>query len=91
MKRSTAIALVILVAAATVIPMHFTVTHLVVAGSFTDHPTSITHDGKRYHILPESKLKDDVVILLDETGTRYYVLSEKKLRLLGPKLLGGSE
>ncbi len=60
------------------------------AGNFSDHPTIAIYEGERYHVLPESKLTETLVIM-DEQGEKYYVISEEKLRLLGPKLLTGGE
>ena len=57
---------------------------------FSDHPGVVLRRGERYHILPESKLTEPVV-LLGQNGEKYYVISESKLRLLGPKLLTGGE
>lgn len=59
-------------------------------GFFTDEITITVHDGKRYHILPEDKL-DEMLVLINKNGEKHYVLSEKKLRLLGPKLLTGGD
>ncbi len=56
---------------------------------FCDQITTVMYHGMRYHIVPESQLgREEMLIILDNRGERYYVLSEE---LLGPKLLGGSE
>lgn len=60
------------------------------AANFSDHSTIAIYNGERYHILPESKLTETLVIM-DAQDEKYYVISEEKLRLLGPKLLTGGE
>lgn len=66
------------------------VAYLSISQTFSDQQTIVNQRGERYHVLPESKLSETLVIT-DEQGKKYCVISEEKLRLLGPKLLTGGE
>lgn len=94
MKKSVSISLIVLLAVAAiagnVVPVFLVAAQSVDAANFSDHLTTITHNGERYHILPESKL-DETIIIIDKQGKEHYILDKEKIQLLGPKLLTGVE
>ena len=88
-KILQAIIIVLVVVIIAGVPAYYFAGTLLMAESFTGEIVKTQRAGQTYFVIPEATLEG--AVLVDNEGTRYYVLSEEKLRLLGPKLLGGSD
>jgi hypothetical protein len=71
------------------LPTYFVAGKFLMAESFSDGIVKTQRSGKVYFVVPEKSLEG--AILVDSKGTRHYILTEEKLRLLGPKMLGGGD